>query len=223
MTDLINAAVQFIAFHSAWTFPVMFVTAFGESFAFLSLLFPGTTIMVAAGLLVPTGSIPIIPLLAGGILGAVMGDAISWWLGRCYGHRLTDKWPFTRHPELLRTGEVLFRRYGALSIFAGRFFGPFRAVVTLGAGMMQMESRTFWAANILSALIWAPALVLPGSIAMAVTRFFAIPPEWRLASAAGAIFLATALLWAARRLGLFRGLLPVVARAETTTTGKPNL
>ena len=49
MTGLINATVHFIALHAVWTFPVMFITAFGESFVFLSLLFPGTTIMLAAG------------------------------------------------------------------------------------------------------------------------------------------------------------------------------
>lgn len=221
MTDLINATIHFIAFHSAWTFPVMFVTAFGESFAFLSLLFPGTTIMVAAGLLVPAGSIPVLPLLAGGISGAVLGDAISWWLGKRYGHRLTGKWPFTRHPELLRNGELLFGRYGALSVFVGRFFGPFRAVVTLTAGMMQMRSRTFWAANILSALIWAPALVLPGSLAVTATRLLAIPPQWRLAAAAGAIALGAAVIWLAKRMGWFAALLRAFERAQPAAAEKP--
>lgn len=35
----------------------MFVTAFGESVVFLSLLFPGTSTMVAAGPLVPGGTL----------------------------------------------------------------------------------------------------------------------------------------------------------------------
>lgn len=43
--------------HAGWTFPVMFVTAFGESVVFLSLLFPGTSTMVAAGPLVPGGTL----------------------------------------------------------------------------------------------------------------------------------------------------------------------
>lgn len=53
MTHYIETIVSFIGQHAEWTFPVMCATAFGESFVFLSLLFPGTSIMVAAGLLVP--------------------------------------------------------------------------------------------------------------------------------------------------------------------------
>lgn len=206
MTDLIDTAVHFIAVHSAWTFPVMFITAFGESFVFLSLLFPGTAIMVAAGLLVPGGAIPLLPLLAGGILGAVFGDATSWWLGRRYGSLLIDRWPFTRHPALLFKGEAFFHRYGTLSVFIGRFFGPLRAVIPLAAGMLGMPARAFWTANILSALIWAPALLLPGSLAVTVARLLAVPPQWRVAAGIGAILLGAIILYAARRLGWLRAL-----------------
>ncbi len=206
MIHLINDMVHFIAVHSAWTFPVMFITAFGESFVLLSLLFPGTTIMIAAGLLVPSGTIPLVSLLAGGISGAVLGDAVSWWLGRRYGHLLTERRPFRVRPEFLARGEALFRKYGGASVFIGRFFGPFRAVIPITAGLMRMPARSFWTANILSALIWAPALILPGSLATIVASFLDIPRQWRLAGAAGVIFLAAMLLWAAKRFGWFKAL-----------------
>ena len=204
MTGLINATVHFIALHAAWTFPVMFITAFGESFVFLSLLFPGTTIMIAAGLLVPEGTIPLLPLLSGGILGAVMGDTISWWLGKRYGHHITSRWPFTRHPELLVRGEALFRRFGVLSVFIGRFFGPFRATIPLIAGLMNMSARGFWLANVASALVWAPALLLPGILAVWTVRLLHVPAQWRLVIGAGAIAMVVALIWMARKLKWFK-------------------
>ena len=37
-----------------------------------------------------------------------------------------------------------------------------RAFVPLVAGMLRMSPRQFYAANILSALVWAPAHVFPG-------------------------------------------------------------
>lgn len=163
MSDYIASVVQFIAHHAAWTFPVMFVTAFGESLVFLSLLFPGTSIMVAAGLLIPSGTLPLFPLLSGAILGAVLGDTVSWWLGLRYGHLLERRWPFSRHPELLEQGRKFFNRFGLASVFIGRFFGPLRATVPLLAGISKMRPLPFWLSNIGSALIWAPALLLPGS------------------------------------------------------------
>ena len=206
MGHLINDMVHFIAMHSAWTFPVMFITAFGESFVLLSLLFPGTTIMIAAGLLVPSGTIPLVPLLAGGVSGAVLGDAVSWWLGKRYGYLLTQRRSFRIRPDLLASGEALFRKYGGASVFIGRFFGPLRAVIPITAGLMRMPARSFWTANILSALIWAPALILPGSLATIVAGFLGIPRQWQLAGAAGVIFLAAMLLWAAKRFGWFKAL-----------------
>jgi membrane protein DedA with SNARE-associated domain len=163
MSDTIAAIVAFISHHAEWTFPVIFITAFGESFVFVSLLFPGTAILIAAGLLVPGGTLHPFPLLSGAILGAVLGDSVSWQLGRSYGHLLEKRWPFTRNPQLLKQGEAFFARFGLASVFLGRFFGPLRATIPLIAGIAKMPPLPFWVSNIVSALIWAPALLLSGS------------------------------------------------------------
>ena len=57
------------------------------------------------------------------------------------------------------------RRYGAASIFIGRFFGPLRAFVPLMAGLLQMRRRTFQVANIVSAGVWVLAILAPGYFA----------------------------------------------------------
>ena len=168
MHDIVHSCIHFIQLHGAWAGPVMFVVSFGESFVGLSLLFPGTTIMVIAGTLVrwpfnPHGVLDVWPLLIGGILGAVTGDAISFWFGRRFGHVLDKHWYFVRHPELLSRGYSFFDRYGTASVFIGRFFGPVRAAIPLVAGIMNMSWRQFWIANISSALVWAPALLLLGT------------------------------------------------------------
>ena len=49
MEELARQLLDFIQTHQHWAIAIMFITAFGESFAFLSLLFPGTTLLVAAG------------------------------------------------------------------------------------------------------------------------------------------------------------------------------
>ena len=206
MTLSVSGIVAFIAHHAAWTFPVMFITAFLESFVFVSLLFPGTAILVAAGLLVPDGTLPFFPLVSGAILGAVLGDSISWWLGLRYGERLTRFWPLSRHPELVLRGEAFFERFGALSVFVGRFFGPLRAMIPLVAGMMKMAARPFWIANVTSAFIWAPALLIPGSVAVWLSRLPIIPPAARPIAALAAILAILGLFWLLRRyrwFGLF--------------------
>ena len=138
MDHLAQDLLDFIMAHRDWAVVVMFITAFGESFAFLSLLFPGTTLLIAAGALIKTGTLPYAPLMIGAIVGAVLGDAVSYWLGRRFGGALAGVWPFTRNPSLLPNGIRFFERHGGKSVFIGRFFGPIRAVVPLTAGIMRM-------------------------------------------------------------------------------------
>jgi membrane protein DedA with SNARE-associated domain len=162
MEHLVQPTLAFISAHAGWAFAVMFVTAFGESFVFLSLLFPGTSLLVAAGALMATGALPYFPVLAGAVLGATLGDALSYWIGRRFGPALGRMWPMKRNPELLPRGIRFFERYGGLSVFIGRFFGPLRAIIPLAAGVLQMPSGRFWFANVTSALVWAPMLIFVG-------------------------------------------------------------
>jgi membrane protein DedA with SNARE-associated domain len=158
LLDLIKA-------HSDWAAAVMFITAFGESFAFVSLLFPGTTVLIAAGTLLSGGTLPYASILVSAILGAVLGDSVSYWLGRRFGGSIARIWPFTRYRELLPRGIEFFERHGGKSVFIGRFFGPIRAVIPLAAGVMHMPRGRFWFANVTSALVWAPMLLLAGDLA----------------------------------------------------------
>jgi membrane protein DedA with SNARE-associated domain len=140
----------------------MFIMAFGESFAFVSLLFPGTSLLIAAGALMAAGSLPYFPILAGAVTGAVLGDSVSFWIGHRFGPGIASVWPFTRSPHLLPSGIRFFARHGGKSVFIGRFLGPMRAVVPLAAGVMRMRRDRFWLANITSALVWAPMLLFAG-------------------------------------------------------------
>lgn len=162
MEDWVQPAIAFVSAHAGWAFAAMFAAAFGESFVFLSLLFPGTSLLVAAGALMATGRLPYVPVLLGAVLGATLGDTASFWIGRRFGPALGQVWPFSRNRDLLPRGIRFFAQWGGLSVFIGRFFGPLRAVVPLAAGIMRMPADRFWIANVASALVWAPTLILVG-------------------------------------------------------------
>ncbi|HEX7777005.1 MAG TPA: DedA family protein [Parvibaculum sp.] len=198
MDRYVQELAAFIAAHAVWTAPIMFVVSFGESFAFLSLLFPGTAIMLAAGALIPSGAVPVLPLLFGGITGAALGDGVSYWIGLRFGHLVPRLWPFSSRPELLEHGHAFFHRHGGKSVFIGRFFGPVRAVIPLVAGMMEMEPRRFWVANIASAILWAPLLLLPGLLATSVVNVTNGEGGWEWIALLGAVAVVAALaltLW----------------------------
>ena len=149
MDHLATQILAVIKANPGWAMFMIGLTAFGESFMFLSLLFPGTAILVAAGTLVSAGILNPVSSVIAGIVGAVLGDSISFWLGDKFGPFLPKIWPFGKRPELLTNGIRFFERYGGSSVFIGRFFGPLRAIVPLAAGMMHMPTSRFYVANIL--------------------------------------------------------------------------
>jgi membrane protein DedA with SNARE-associated domain len=56
------------------------------------------------------------------------------------------------------------KKWGALAIFIGRFFGPLRASVPLVAGIFEMPFWRFQVANFTSAFVWAAVLLLIGDL-----------------------------------------------------------
>jgi membrane protein DedA with SNARE-associated domain len=207
MHDIVHTIIAFIQQHQSLAFPVMFLVAFGESFVGLSLLFPGTTIMVIAGTLVswplnPHGELDLWPPLIGGFLGAVMGDAVSFWIGKRFGHLLDRHWYFLRHPDMLKRGYAFFGRFGVASVFVGRFFGPVRAVIPLVAGIMGMGWRQFWLANVGSALVWAPALMFLGTILRRLSHALGAKHEWVLITSILLAVVLAAAVWAGRQYRL---------------------
>ena len=185
---------------------MIFLVSFGESFVGFSLLFPGTTIMILAGTLVdwplnPHGVLSIWPVLSGAILGAVIGDTISYMLGKRFGHLLEKHWFFIRHPETAGARLRLFRALRHDQRVRGRFFGPVRAVIPLVAGIMGMPTRRFWIANITSAFIWAPALLLVGSGIHSIATLVMAKHERLLISVVVVVALMAA-IWALEKYGL---------------------
>jgi membrane protein DedA with SNARE-associated domain len=200
MEDLAQPLLDFIRAHSDWAAAVMFVTAFGESFAFISLAFPGTTVLIAAGTLMAAGSLPYASVLLGAVFGAVLGDSVSYWLGRRFGPRIARIWPFSRNPGLLPRGMQFFDRHGGKSVFIGRFFGPVRAVIPLAAGIMQMPRGRFWFANVTSAIVWAPMLLFVGdAVGEAGERAIGSGNTVLLVFGGLTLFGLAAVLWAALR------------------------
>ena len=163
LQEITHIIMQFIQTYQMWALPIIFLLAFGESMAVISLLVPATAILLGAGALVGGGAISFFPVMIAASAGAVLGDWVSYWLGKHYHQQVIASWPLNKHPKLIFRAEQFFQRYGTLGVFIGRFFGPLRAFVPLIAGTMHMPASKFNLANIASAPIWAFVLLAPGA------------------------------------------------------------
>lgn len=191
---------DWIAQHQTWAGIAVFLIAFTESLAIVGLFIPGAILMLAVGALIGTGTLSFWPTFWWAVAGAVAGDGISYWLGHYYKQQLRNVWPFSRYPALLDQGDLFIDRHGGKSVLLGRFFGPIRAIVPACAGIMGMTPSRFLFANVGSALVWAPAFLLPGMVFGASLNLAAEVASRLALLMGGLIALAWFSFWLSRRL-----------------------
>lgn len=162
MTELVHLVVRFAEAHAGLVYLLAFFATALESIAVVGLLVPGSAIIVALGALVPSGAIGFWWLSLWSVLGALVGDGASYWIGRWQRDRVERLPPIRRHPRILAHARRFFEAHGAKSVFLSRFVAPVRGTVPLVAGMAGMASRRFFVTSAISALGWAPAHIVPG-------------------------------------------------------------
>ena len=128
--------------------------AFTESLAFVGLAVPGGVIVIIGGFLAAQGILNIGYLFIFAVLGAVLGDYFSYYLGK-QGIISFDEKNRIFKPVFLKKGEDYFKKYGSKSVFFGRIVGWARPVVPFVAGVFGLNKKSFLIWNIFSVLSWA--------------------------------------------------------------------
>jgi len=164
MSSFFSTVTGFIASHPHSAYGVVFLLALSESIPIIGAVVPGSAVILAISALVPSGVVTLWPLLIAATAGAIIGDGLSFWLGQRYHREILGRWPLNRYPELIARSEGFFSRHGDKSVFLARFTPGVRAFIPLLAGMLRMPGRRFYAANVVSALAWAPSHILSGVV-----------------------------------------------------------
>jgi membrane protein DedA with SNARE-associated domain len=164
---------------------------------------PGETALITAGGLVAAGqlSLPLVILVAA--LAAIAGDTLGYWLGRRGGRALLlrDGLGATHRRHAVLRADRYFARYGAATVFFGRWVPGVRIVAAVMAGAARMPWPRFAVANAAGAVAWAATVA---SLAV-------------IAGPTGSLFLAAG--------GLGLGAMTLVAAwwARRRTMGPPRL
>jgi len=163
LTGLVQPLTDFVVAHPSLAGLVIFLAAAAEAIIVIGAVIPGTAIVLGVAALAGAVHIGVWPLVLAAAAGGIVGDGLSYWLGRRYGAGLQRMWPLSRRPELLDHGEAFFVRHGGKSVFIARFLPGVRAVVPVAAGMLGMRASAFYGVNTASALAWALSHVLPAA------------------------------------------------------------
>jgi membrane protein DedA with SNARE-associated domain len=206
VASYLDPLIAFVSANAWLAYLTLFLAALLEAVPVVGSVIPGSTIILALSALVPGGELRLEWVLAAAIAGALLGDGSAFWIGHSSQREILNSWPMTKYPRVVAQSEAFFHRRGALAVFFARFVPPIRAFVPLTAGALGMPPARFHAVNIPAILLWAPAHVLPGVLAISALHEYAGLPHhtgiakhyWMLAVLGGALIVALA-TWTIRR------------------------
>jgi membrane-associated protein len=206
VASYIDPLIAFVSANAWLAYLTLFLAALLEAVPVAGSVIPGSTIILALSALIPSGELKLWWVLAAATAGALIGDSSAFWLGHRTQREILNTWPLTNYPRVIAQSEAFFERWGALAVFFARFVPPIRAFVPITAGALAMSPLRFYAANVPAILLWAPAHVLPGVLAVsALHRYAGLPHHthmarhiWILAVIGGALIVGLA-TWIIRR------------------------
>jgi membrane protein DedA with SNARE-associated domain len=206
VASFIDPLITFVSAHPWLAYLTLFLAALLEAVPVVGSVVPGSTIILALSALIPGGELKLGWVLLAAAAGALLGDGSAFWIGHRAQREILNAWPLSNYPRLVAQSEAFFHRWGTLAVFFARFVPPIRAFVPVTAGALGMAPLRFYAVNIPAILLWAPAHVLPGVLAVSALHEYAgLPPHtgtarhyWILAVIGGALIVAL-VTWTIRR------------------------
>ena len=147
---MLEAFTDFVS-GSPWTYAYLFAVSAVD--AFLPVV-PSETSVIAAGVLAANGDL-ILPLVIGvAATGAIVGDNISYFIGRTVGHRIAERFFSGERRKRLDQAERNLAERGGYLILVARFIPGGRTAVTLAAGTLEFPWRRFILWDIAAGVIW---------------------------------------------------------------------
>ena len=140
---------------------VVFFGVLMENAMFLGLLVPGSIILILGGLAAENGSINLGLVIALGIAGTVIGDTISYFIGRMGWSRFLERGTMG---EMMAKFRTAMEKNSTWIILAYHFAGYSRVVGPAGAGMFRVPYRKWAPLDFIGGSLWVTLYVMIGVV-----------------------------------------------------------
>jgi membrane protein DedA with SNARE-associated domain len=195
---VLEAFTDFVS-GSPWTYAYLFAVSAIDAFF---PIVPSETSVIAAGVLAANGDLVLVLVILVAATGAIVGDNISYFIGRTVGHRIAARYFSGDRRKRLDQAERGLAQRGGYLILVARFIPGGRTAVTLAAGTLEFPWRRFIAWDIAAGVIWAS---YAASLGFFGGRTFEESPLKGLALAFGVALAVTAAVEAVRWVRKRRG------------------
>lgn len=144
-----------------WVVAIVAVVILCETGLVVMPFLPGDSLLFTLGAFLPATSLSPIMIIAILTFAAFIGDTLNYHIGKGTVGRfiLRRQWLKVQHREKT---ETFFRKYGATTVFIGRFVPIVRTVAPFVAGLSSMPRKTFLLWNFAGALTWCGSFIALG-------------------------------------------------------------
>jgi len=147
-----------------WGGPALVCTIiFVETGLFVGFFLPGDSLLVTAGIFASENLLPLRWLLIPGILCAIIGDQLGYWIGRSAGPALyrREESLFFRRGHLQRAHDF-YEKYGGRAVILARFVPIVRTFCPPVAGAARMPYARYLSYDIFGGIFWVGTMILGG-------------------------------------------------------------
>lgn len=136
---------------------------FAESGLLFGIIFPGDTLLFAAGFIAAQGHLDITQLIAVIVIASILGGQAGYIIGKKAGPKIFTRKDgvFFRH-EYIKKSEDFYAKHGGKTIALARFIPVVRTFAPVVAGVGNMNQQKFIFFNILGSAIWGAGVTLAG-------------------------------------------------------------
>lgn len=178
---------------------IVFLVSFLESLTLVGLFLPGIVLMASLGTLIGHGYLNFYSSWIAGIIGCLLGDWTSYYIGWHFKNWLHNLSLLKKHQSILKKIKNALYKHNIITILVGRFVGPTRPLVPMVCGMLKLPLKKFIIPSALGCFLWPPVYFFPGILAgMAInTPFYKINNnfKWCMLVILSLIWFTLWLLW----------------------------
>ena len=147
---------------------ILLLVIFAETGLFVGFLFPGDSLLFAAGIYVDDLAkeffgVHWFVILILVMIASILGNIVGYWFGRKAGPLLYERketWLFKKK-HLVRATDF-YHRYGKATIFLAKFLPIIRTFAPIVAGVVKMDRPVFMFYNIIGSICWVASMMMGG-------------------------------------------------------------
>lgn len=162
LTNLDAHIAGFINLHGNLIYLLLFGLVFAEIGLFPLFFLPGNPLIFIAGSFCKLGSLNLSLTLATLIIANILGNLLSYQLGKLFGARIQHSQSRWVNQNALAKTRLFYANYGLYTLALSPFIAVVRTFAPLLAGVSAMHYRRYFISSTIGGVLWVSILGLCG-------------------------------------------------------------